>query len=337
WTIGRNSGTSPFWSKLLRMALFCLPECGGNNAVLHRRTWRMLHKGLDDDNAKGPRCGGGGTGIAGHCRPEGAADRRLPGAVRGAERRSLLLVALARYVALLTAGVAGLAVFGTLAGDVAHLAAVVARHPALAEARSPGAAAVAHPRAATHAAAAAGASSGSAATEAAAAASAAGAVRAAVRAAAAIAAAVPAAVAAALVSLRAFAGEMARLVARVALLGTHGRRRRKQTARNGSAGLKRLDTSTGYAARNGTKKGFAHGFRLTWCSAHGTQLARPIPPRLARRSPLELAWRQWSDCLYTAPSRQPRLATLPNTTNTVPAVLPFYYLPRPRVFAGVHR
>ncbi|CAN7998645.1 unnamed protein product [Ixodes pacificus] len=211
------------------MALFFLPECGGNNAVLHRRTWRMLHKGLDDDNAKGPRCGGGGTGIAGHCRPEGAADRRLPGAVRGAERRSLLLVALARYVALLTAGVAGLAVFGTLAGDVAHLAAVVARHPALAEARSPGAAAVAHPRAATHAAAAAaaGASSGSAATEATAAASAAaGAVRAAVRAAAAIAAAVPAAVAAALVSLRAFAGKVARLVARVALLGTHGRRRR---------------------------------------------------------------------------------------------------------------
>ncbi|CAN7997794.1 unnamed protein product, partial [Ixodes hexagonus] len=84
WTTGRISGTSPSWTRLLRMALFCLPECGGNNAVLHRRTWRMLHKGLDDDNAKGGASVWRRRGRHHRRRPKGPPTiARHPGAVRG--------------------------------------------------------------------------------------------------------------------------------------------------------------------------------------------------------------------------------------------------------------
>lgn len=122
------------------------------------------------------------------------------------ENSSRLLVAVARYVALFAASVAGLAVFGALAGDVSRLAAVVASQSARAKTAAASAShatwrASAH-TAATTASTAAGAKPTS---------TTAGAVRVAERRSPAIAA----------VSLRALAGEVAGLVAGVALLAAH--------------------------------------------------------------------------------------------------------------------
>lgn len=130
---------------------------------------------------------------------------------------SLLLVALTRYVALLAAGVASLAIFGALAGNVAHLAAIVARHTARRKRRPAG---ITHPcwtsahSSSSSAAAAAAPTTGTKPTSAGAVGAAEGSSAAAIG--------VPASVpTAALVALRALAGEVAWLVTRVALLGTH--------------------------------------------------------------------------------------------------------------------
>lgn len=132
---------------------------------------------------------------------------------------SLLLVALTRYVALLAAGVASLAIFGALAGNVAHLAAIVARHTARRKRRPAG---ITHPcRTSAHSSTAASAAAAAAAPTSGTEPTSAGAVGAAEGSSAA-AIGVPASVpTAALVALRALAGEVAWLVTRVALLGTH--------------------------------------------------------------------------------------------------------------------
>lgn len=88
---------------------------------------------------------------------------------------SRLLVAVARYVALFAASVAGLAVFGTFAGDVSRLAAVVACQSARAETATAAASHAARRASAHTAAAATAATAGAEPT------SAAGAVRAAER------------------------------------------------------------------------------------------------------------------------------------------------------------